>query len=135
MIQSSKSLLCHTSQPASQMADLGSIYRFKFPILEYKNLQTHTLLFLRLSSYMKKPLGPPPPSYTCFRCGRPGHYIRQCPTYGVRDQRELGQWSCVAFSLLACCSLSEGWLPIRVLMCSGGDMSCHGSLPNISGQI
>lgn len=36
------------------------------------------------SSYMKKPVGPPPPSYTCFRCGKPGHYIKNCPTNGVR---------------------------------------------------
>lgn len=35
-------------------------------------------------SYMKKPVGPPPPSYTCFRCGKPGHYIKNCPTNGVR---------------------------------------------------
>lgn len=33
-------------------------------------------------NYMKKPLGPPPPSYTCSRCGRPGHYIQNCPTKG-----------------------------------------------------
>lgn len=36
-------------------------------------------------NYMKKPLGPPPPSYTCFRCARPGHYIQNCPTNG--DER------------------------------------------------
>lgn len=36
-------------------------------------------------NYAKKPLGPPPPSYTCFRCGRPGHYIKNCPTNG--DER------------------------------------------------
>ena len=35
-------------------------------------------------SYVKKPLGPPPPSYTCFRWGKPGHYIKNCPTNGVR---------------------------------------------------
>ncbi|XP_042646860.1 E3 ubiquitin-protein ligase RBBP6-like [Tyto alba] len=33
-------------------------------------------------NYMKKSLGLPPPSYTCFRCGNPGHYIKNCPTNG-----------------------------------------------------
>ncbi|NXW25970.1 RBBP6 ligase, partial [Circaetus pectoralis] len=36
-------------------------------------------------NYMKKPLGPPPPSYTCFRCGRPGHYMKNCPTNGDKN--------------------------------------------------
>ncbi|NXJ58035.1 RBBP6 ligase, partial [Spizaetus tyrannus] len=33
-------------------------------------------------NYMKKPLGPPPSSYNCHRCGKPGHYIKNCPTNG-----------------------------------------------------
>ena len=29
----------------------------------------------------------PPPSYTCFRCGQRGHWIKLCPTNGVRSNR------------------------------------------------
>ncbi|KAF1462955.1 E3 ubiquitin-protein ligase RBBP6, partial [Spheniscus demersus] len=36
-------------------------------------------------SYLKKALGPPPPSCTCFRCGKPGHHIKNCPTKGDRN--------------------------------------------------
>ncbi|KAK0676082.1 RBBP6 ligase, partial [Pygoscelis papua] len=35
--------------------------------------------------YLKKPLGPPPASYTCFCCRKPGHYIKNCPTKGDKN--------------------------------------------------
>lgn len=28
------------------------------------------------------PIGPPPPGYECKRCGKPGHWIKLCPTNG-----------------------------------------------------
>ncbi|KAF1439406.1 E3 ubiquitin-protein ligase RBBP6, partial [Spheniscus mendiculus] len=36
-------------------------------------------------SYLKKPVGPPPPSHTCFHCRKPGHYIKNCPTKGDKN--------------------------------------------------
>ncbi|NXY78850.1 RBBP6 ligase, partial [Glareola pratincola] len=36
-------------------------------------------------NYMRKPWGTPPPSYICFRCGKPGHYIRNWPTNGDKN--------------------------------------------------
>jgi len=33
---------------------------------------------------------PPPPNYTCHRCGQPGHYIKQCPTNNMEIKRSTG---------------------------------------------
>ena len=34
---------------------------------------------------MMEPVKPPPPGYTCFRCGEKGHFINACPTIGDKD--------------------------------------------------
>lgn len=34
--------------------------------------------------------GPIPPTYLCFRCGRPGHWIKNCPTNAVEVKRSTG---------------------------------------------
>ncbi|XP_030230837.1 E3 ubiquitin-protein ligase RBBP6 [Gadus morhua] len=39
-------------------------------------------------NYVKKH-GPPPPNYTCFRCGMNGHHIRNCPTNGDKTFESL----------------------------------------------
>ncbi|XP_074428243.1 E3 ubiquitin-protein ligase RBBP6-like [Larus michahellis] len=36
-------------------------------------------------NYVTKPWDTPPPSYICFCCGKPGHYIKNCPTNGDKN--------------------------------------------------
>lgn len=36
------------------------------------------------------PMGPLPPNYTCYRCGKPGHYIKHCPTNSIDVKRSTG---------------------------------------------
>ncbi|CAB1427990.1 unnamed protein product [Pleuronectes platessa] len=35
-------------------------------------------------NHFKKPYGPPPAPYICYRCGKAGHLIRQCPMPSVQ---------------------------------------------------
>ncbi|XP_049524182.1 E3 ubiquitin-protein ligase RBBP6 isoform X3 [Dermacentor silvarum] len=34
--------------------------------------------------------GPLPPNYTCFRCGKSGHWIKNCPTNNIEVKRSTG---------------------------------------------
>ncbi|XP_028314743.1 E3 ubiquitin-protein ligase RBBP6-like isoform X1 [Gouania willdenowi] len=36
--------------------------------------------------YSKKAIGPPPANYTCYRCGKAGHYIRNCTLQSTQDK-------------------------------------------------
>uniref|UniRef100_UPI003AAC2CD3 uncharacterized protein n=1 Tax=Centroberyx gerrardi TaxID=166262 RepID=UPI003AAC2CD3 len=36
-------------------------------------------------NYIKKHCPPPPANYTCYRCGKNGHHIRNCPTNGDKN--------------------------------------------------
>lgn len=44
------------------------------------------------SKYVKtrSMLGPLPPNYTCYRCGKQGHYIKHCPTNQNEVKRSTG---------------------------------------------
>ena len=60
-------------------------------LVKIGNTLTHfNVLFSR--SYSKKAIGPPPGHYICFRCGKAGHYIRQCPLQMVNMAQDRKCW-------------------------------------------
>uniref|UniRef100_UPI00359014E9 E3 ubiquitin-protein ligase RBBP6 isoform X2 n=1 Tax=Myxine glutinosa TaxID=7769 RepID=UPI00359014E9 len=40
-------------------------------------------------NYVKKPTGPPPSTYTCYRCLKPGHHIKNCALYAADKAPEM----------------------------------------------
>ncbi|KAF1453232.1 E3 ubiquitin-protein ligase RBBP6, partial [Pygoscelis papua] len=69
-------LLLHTAN----LAEANAAEEYKIKAVMIQSCRAYDPV-----SYLKTPLGPPPPSYTCFRCGTPGHYIKNCPTKGDKN--------------------------------------------------
>jgi len=61
--------------------DYGKVVEMFVLARETKN--TFFFFSPKISSYMKRPVGPPPSLFTCLYCGKPAHYRKNCPTSGV----------------------------------------------------
>ncbi|XP_023215896.1 E3 ubiquitin-protein ligase RBBP6-like [Centruroides sculpturatus] len=57
-----------------------------------KAMMTQSSQEYDVSKYVKSRsmTGPLPPNYTCYRCGKPGHWIKNCPTNNLEIKRSTG---------------------------------------------
>uniref|UniRef100_A0AAY4CVD6 RBBP6 n=1 Tax=Denticeps clupeoides TaxID=299321 RepID=A0AAY4CVD6_9TELE len=49
-----------------------------------KDMMFQSSQYYSQPQHMDKLAEQPPPNYVCFRCGITGHYIRNCPTIGIK---------------------------------------------------
>uniref|UniRef100_A0A8K9XB70 CCHC-type domain-containing protein n=1 Tax=Oncorhynchus mykiss TaxID=8022 RepID=A0A8K9XB70_ONCMY len=48
-------------------------------LIPWPNASPQSQVKGQVSSHQNKAIGPPPAHYTCYRCGKNGHYIKHCP--------------------------------------------------------